>query len=377
MNDHRINQLSGKLLTGEISPAEKQELENWYAQFDTEEHLVYSDLTKQEFADQLYRQISLQTGMQTPPVKRLINYRYIAIAASLLLLLSVPLYRIYINPQQSLHPNNMASHIKPGGNKAMLTLANGKTIDLESAANGILATGQQQIIHKTAAGTIVYDATSQSTDENNYNTLTTPRGGKFSLTLADGTLAVLDAASSIRYPLSFSGGNRTVEITGQVYFEVVHHAKQPFLVKAGGLLIEDLGTHFNINAFPGTNGIETTLEEGSVSVHGLQKTVVLKPGQAALGNIKDNQLSVHTADLEQVLAWKNGYFRFNDEPIESIMQQLSRWYDIEVSYSGKLPEDGFNGTISRSKNLGQVLKMLERTGIIHFKTEGRRITVLP
>lgn len=375
MNEDRINSLSYKLLTGEISAAEKQELEDWYANFDSDEHHVHSELTKQEFKDRLYQEIAAQSGLK--PVRRINYYRSTTIAASLFLLLTAGLYTVYLNKEQ---PQNLyskqISNIKPGGNRAMLTLANGKTIDLEAAPKGILPTGGQQSVNKTAEGNIAYQA-DQTKGDNSFNTLTTPRGGKFSIRLADGTLAILDAESSIRYPLSFNGNKRTVEVRGQVYFEVVHNAKQPFIVKIGGQTIEDLGTHFNVNAYPDGKGIKTTLEEGRVSITNNTRTVFLKPGQAALSNLNQKEIIVSEADLEETLAWKNGYFRFKDEHIENIMSQLSRWYNIDIAYSGKLPDDGFNGTISRSKNLSQVLKMLERTGIVHFKSEGRRITVLP
>jgi len=374
MNDNRINNLSRKLLTGEITAAEKQELEDWYLNFDSEELNVHSALNKEQFADRLYQQISAKAGIT--PVRRINYYRYAA-AASVLLFLTAGLYTFYYNKENTeFLTEKRPAAITPGTDKAILTLANGKKIDLESASKGVIATGDQHLVNKTGDGTIAYDQSAANADNPQYNTLTTPRGGKFSIRLADGTLAILDAASSIRYPSSFGSGKRTVEISGQVYFEVVHNAKKPFIVKTGQQTIEDLGTHFNINAYPGA-AIKTTLEEGLVSITNSKKTVFLQPGQAAFSEVKTNEITVSQADIEETLAWKNGYFRFNDEHIENIMEQLARWYDIEVTYNGKLPADGFNGTISRTKNLSQVLKMLERTGIIHFKTEGRRITVLP
>jgi len=376
MDENRINDLSRKLLTGEITPAERQELEGWYDNFDSTEYEIHSALNKQQFSAQLYQQIITKAGLK--PVRRIHYYRYTAVAASLLLLLTAALYTVYQNKQPSaVLAQKEISAIKPGGDKATLTLANGKTIDLENAARGLLATGDQQSVNKTEDGNITYSNSAQPAKPSAYNTLTTPRGGKYSIRLEDGTLAVLDAESSIRYPSGFGSGKRTVEVKGQVYFEVVHNAKQPFVVKVGQQTIEDLGTHFNINAYPGNDGIKTTLEEGRVSITNNKKTVFLKPGQAAYSTVHNNEITVTDADLEETLAWKNGYFRFNDEQIKSIMAQLGRWYDIDVTYNGKLPADGFNGTISRTKNLPQVLKMLERTGLIHFKIEGRRITVLP
>jgi len=376
MDEKRIDDLSYKLLTGEITPAERQELDDWYNHFDSSEQLVHSEFNQQQFAARLYQQIRTNAGIA--PIKNIPIYRsrYAAVAASILLLLSIAgIYTRYSHQEKS--ENTIAKNvqeIKAGSNRAMLTLANGKTIDLENAAKGLLPTGDQSV-KKTGDGTIAYN--NSADHDGAFNTLSTPKGGKFSIRLPDGTLAILDASSSLRYPSAFKGAQRMVEVSGQVYFEVVHNAKQPFKVKVADQTIEDLGTHFNINAYPGGDGIKTTLEEGLVSISSDRKKVFLKPGQAAFSHTGTNEITVAEADLEEVLAWKNGYFRFNDEQIENIMAQLSRWYDIEVTYSGKLPVDGFNGTISRSKNLSQVLTMLERTGIIHFKIEGRRITVLP
>jgi transmembrane sensor len=377
MNEERINQLSTKLLSGNITPTEWQELDEWYNSFDDTEYLISSSLNKQQFSERVYNQIAHKAGLKA--VKRINYYRYAAAAASLLLFLTAGIYYIlHLNRKgPEIFAGQQLTDIRPGGNKATLTLANGKTIDLESAAKGILPTGGERTVNKKADGYIAYDNADKAGDHSDYNTLTTPRGGKFSIKLADGTLAILDAGSSIRYPSVFNSEKRTVEVTGQVYFEVVHHSKQPFLVKVGRQTIEDLGTHFNINAYPNASGeIKTTLEEGRVSIANNKEQVFLKPGQVALSRA-DNNISVAQADLEEALAWKNGYFRFNDEHIENIMSQISRWYDIEVVYTGKMPADGFNGTISRSKNISQVLKMLERTRVIHFKIEGRRITVLP
>lgn len=373
MNDNRINDLSNRLLKGKITATEKQELDDWYNNFDSEDHLIYSDLSKQAFANRLYQRITDRTGFK--PVKRINYYRYTAIAASLLLCLSAAIYTIHKGKTEIIA--QQISEIKPGGNKATLTLPNGKVIDLKNAPKGLLATGGSQSVHKTAEGAIAYNNSEKADGNTGYNTLSTPRGGQFSIRLADGTLAILDAQSSIRYPSNFKGSKRIVEVSGQVYFEVVHRAKQPFIVKTAAQTIEDLGTHFNINAYPNSATVKTTLEEGRVSITTSNKTIFLKPGQAALSKTGSQEINVTTADLEETLAWKNGYFRFNDERIENIMAQIGRWYNIEVVYSGRLPADGFNGTILRSKNLGQVLHMLERTGIVHFKIEGRRITVLP
>lgn len=375
MDEKRIDYLAHQLLTRKISATEREELDEWYNTFASYELNIYSALKKQQFSDNLYQQITKKIGIT--PRRRVMYYRYVGIAASLLLVLSIIFYRVFTSKQhRQTFANKSLIEIKPGSDRAQLRLADGRTLDLEKAAEGMLPTGDQSV-KKAGKGLITYSDSEKIADGSDYNILSTPKGGKFSIKLSDGTLAILDASSSLRYPSRFTGANRMVEVSGQVYFEVVHNAKQPFIVRAAGQTIRDLGTHFNINAYPQEKGVKTTLEEGAVSVQDGKHTVFLKPGQAAWSNNNTGNITVVEADLEEVLSWKNGYFRFNDERIGNIMLQLSNWYDIEVSYAANLPEDGFNGTISRSKNLTEVLAMLERTGIIHFKIEGRRITVLP
>lgn len=377
MDENRINFLAEKLFNGELDQAEKEELEQWYQHLDSLEYPVYSTLTEKEFADRLYGRIAGDAGLTVRKSRRL--FQYTAAAASLLIAVSIAGY-LFWSPFKKTSPANSttayASTIVPGSNKAVLTLSTGEKIDLTAATKGRQWTDGQSVAEKEADGQLSYrEAAAQGAGKTAYNTLTTPRGGNYTIRLSDGSLAVLDAGSSISYPLMFNAAHRTVTVTGQVYFEVVHRDKQPFYVKAGGHTVKDLGTQFNVYAYPDEPLVKVTLEEGSVSVAGLQQTVLLKPGQVGIGN--GNGIVVKEADLEETLAWKNGYFRFNDEPIQSIMSKISRWYDVDIQYEAAVSSVGFNGVISRSKNIEQVLKMLERTGAVHFKITERRITVLP
>ncbi len=271
-----------------------------------------------------------------------------------------------------------ASDVAPGGNKAVLTLASGAQIILDSAHNGTLAQQGNATVSKTDSGKLSYNILNERPTAVLYNTLTTPRGGQYQLTLPVGTNVGLNAASSIRYPTAFAGKERQVEVTGEVYFEVVKNASKPFKVKVGdGAEVEVLGTSFDVNAYPDEALVKTTLLEGSVKVSANGSGVTLKAGQQA--KIAENgKLSVTSdVDTEEAVAWKNGKFIFSGNDIGSVMRQISRWYDVDVSYQGDFQGDEFVGVISRFKNASEILRMLEQTRSVKFNIEGKKITVSP
>ncbi|PSL25370.1 FecR family protein [Chitinophaga ginsengisoli] len=263
----------------------------------------------------------------------------------------------------------------PGSDKAMLTLADGSVIPLDSAQNGALAQqGNTQITNRN--GALSYNAAGQ-TGEVMYNTVTTPHGGQYQLTLADGSRVWLNAASSIRFPTSFTGRERVVEITGEVYFEVAQQAEMPFRVKANDVQVNVLGTSFNIMAYSDEQAIKTTLVDGAVQLKHGNSTSVLKPGLQATLSAKDDHFVIAAADMEQTLAWKEGKFRFRNTNIRTIMRQLSRWYDIEVSYQGDVSDIDLTGVISRREEAGKLLKALEATQRVQFEVNGNDVTVRP
>jgi ferric-dicitrate binding protein FerR (iron transport regulator) len=198
--------------------------------------------------------------------------------------------------------------------------------------------------------------------------MTTPTGGQYKLTLPDGSKVWLNAASSITYPAAFVGKERTVTIKGEVYFEVAKNENMPFHVKANNITVDVLGTNFNIMAYEDEPAIKTTLITGAIKVNGH----LLKPGQQAV-----NERITDNADIEEVVAWKNGLFEFNQQPIVSIMQQISRWYDVDIQYQGAIKSKTFTGQISRYADITTVLKMMELTGGIHFKVSDRTVTAMP
>jgi len=262
--------------------------------------------------------------------------------------------------------------IAPGTNGAILTLDNGEQIILDSVHDGLIARqGNSNIIKKE-------DGLSYQSNANGnaivYNTITTPRGRQYpNLILADGSKVWLDAGSSIRFPVAFTGSQREVEITGQVWFDVVHNNEMPFKVIAKGVEINDLGTQFNVNAYGDEALLKVTLLQGIVRI----QTSTLTPGQQAQVSSAGQLQLVNNVDLEEIMAWKNGYFNFHNADIKAVMRELSRWYDIDVSFEGNVPDQQFNGEIGRSLSLKEVLDGLAFTNVKFKIEEGRKLIILP
>jgi len=306
------------------------------------------------------------------------------IAASILcLVMATGVYFLVSRTPAPVQPAaQLQNDVPPGGNKAVLTLANGTKITLDNADNGALAQQGNTKIIKLDSGQLAYNVQGQ-TEEVTYNTLATPRGGQYQVTLPDGTRVWLNAASSLYFPTAFSGGERKVALTGEAYFEVAPKANQPFRVSVAlpasdhkAMMVEVLGTHFNINAYPEEKIIHTTLLEGSVKAITGNTKVAIQPGEQASLPVNGNSaFVVSRPNLMEVMAWKNGYFRFKGDNITTIMQQLARWYDITPVYEGNMELKNFSGTISRNENISGVLKMLEATEDITFKVEGKKVIV--
>lgn len=263
--------------------------------------------------------------------------------------------------------------IVPGGNKAVLTLSDGSTILLDSAGKGTLAKQGSVTVVKLSDGKLAYQGSARS-QEVLYNTITTPPGGIYQVTLSDNTKVWLNASSSIRFPTSFTN-DRSVTVTGEVYMEVEAHPLHPFLVKAGNNLVTVLGTSFNINAYHDEPAMQTTLLTGKLKISASQNEVMLSPGLAARVT-EQGDIKTQSVDTNRVIAWKNGWFNFEDASILQIMNQLKRWYNIEVRYEGIIPVQHYSGGIERELPLQEVLDMLRKSNV-HFKMENRVITVLP
>lgn len=268
-------------------------------------------------------------------------------------------------------------HVMPGGNKAVLTLADGSQITLDSTENGAIANqGNVQVI-KLDSGQLAYNALKEGVEgEIRYNTLATPKGGQFRIILPDGSKVWLNAASSLRFPTAFTGKEREVQLTGEAYFEIARNPGLPFKVAVKGMMVQVLGTHFNIMAYDDEKNIQTTLLEGAVKVNKGAQAVQLKPGQQAQLNTTGAMSVSDNVDIEGVVAWKNGYFHFNHESLEGVMRQVSRWYDAEITYEGNVPDREFGGKIARGSDIKDVLKILELSNV-HFRIEGKKIIVTP
>lgn len=301
-----------------------------------------------------------------------------AAAAAILILTAISLF--YLNNHQEQHNlvNIIKNDIAPGKNTATLTLDNGRKIILSAANKGQVASEAGIVISKAADGQIVYTVVQQAADANTrIHTLSTTKGGTYRLRLPDQSEVWLNASSSIKFPASFAAQKvREVELTGEAYFEIAKDKAHPFIVKTNQQEVQVLGTHFNINSYRDNNKTTTTLLEGSLRVvNKAHQGVIIKPGeQSVLSGDKD--IVVAPAAIKNVMAWKNGYFRFNAETIEDIMQKVARWYDIEVIYQGKISNEKFSGNISRNKNISEVLNMLSYSNAVRFKVEGRRVTVM-
>ncbi|MGN6181768.1 MAG: FecR family protein [Mucilaginibacter sp.] len=304
-------------------------------------------------------------------------YRYAA-AAVILLIASVTIFIMRKDGNSRSNTKQTAQVIRPGGNKATLTLSNGKRIVLDEAHNGRIAQQSNVNITKTANNQIVYAATGNGSEQAAYtlqNTISTPNGGQYQLVLPDGTRAILNAATSLTYPAEFHGSERLVQLNGEAYFEVAKNKKMPFRVKAGNQTVEVLGTHFNINAYTDEAFVKTTLLEGSVKVSSGENSTLIVPGEQAITN--DGQVGAivkRIVDVDKETAWKNGLFSFEDEDLKSIMRQVARWYDVKVVYAGNLPDEKFIGEISRTSNLSDVFKILELNHV-HFDVQGKTVTV--
>jgi len=258
--------------------------------------------------------------------------------------------------------------------RATITLANGKRIDLDSAGNGMLATQGGSRVVKLANGQVAYQADPKDAGALLYNTLSNPRGSRVvALTLSDGTRVWLNAASSLSYPTVFEGGERKVAVTGEAYFEVASDPARPFRVTKGSTQIEVLGTHFNVNAYDDEEEIRVTLLEGGVKVSLGSASAVLRRGEQA--RVGTGVLVSKNADLEAVMAWKNGLFAFHDADLPTVMRQLARWYDVRVVYAGATPKMVFNGEIGKILTLDQVLHVLT-TSRVHYTIDKNRILTI-
>ena len=415
MDKGRVSYLLQEYAAGRASKNEVEELFELLRSVDHED--VLHNLIIQEGAnndpgiglpqhkwDEMWMAISTATA--TRRQKRVSPMQWVSIAAAILVIVAAGFYFFSGKRERTVEPvakkHDMQHDVAPGGNKALLTLADGSTIVLDTIQNGMLAQQGNMIVVKLDNGQLQYKSGVKGGKQETvgYNTIATPRGGQYHVVLPDGSRVWLNASSSLRFPASFAANERRVELTGEAYFEIASlpalpqdgdkfrsGKKRPFIVKimtpsADGTEVEVTGTHFNIMAYPNEQSTKTTLLEGGVRVvngepaAGNRPAVVLSPGQQA--EVSNHHISVNKhVNVDQVVAWKNGLFRFKDTDIKELMRQVERWYDVEVEYQTKRSDQVYTGIVARSENLSSVLQMLELTGTVHFRVEGKKIIVLP
>lgn len=306
--------------------------------------------------------------------------RYAAVVVGFLTLATGALVLLRPKKGQQAELANEQPLIQPGADQALLTLADGSTIALSEVENGKIALQSGVQIEKTDDGNIVYRAAANQLATSTFNTIATPRGGQYQVTLPDGSKAWLNAASSLSYPVQFAATERRVKMTGEVYFEVAKQTRKgstervPFFVETSRQTIQVLGTQFNVNAYADEPAVRTTLLEGSVRIQaeGGAGSVLLKPGQEA---VLTDAFRVSSVDADQQVAWKTGDFIFQGESLDRILRQLARWYDVEVSCPQELHGLRFNGMVSRLKPLATVIAIIQSTNKVKITLEGRRLIV--
>lgn len=405
-----IKEIARKFLSGEATEQELSLLHQWYDRWEDDESIVEAgtespDLIESRMLSRLLDQIrqkqSNPAELVALPVRK---WWKLAVAAAVIIALGASLF---IWKQQfsskkdagQLAMNDTSAVIRPGIDKALLVLDNGKELVLDDQATGII-TQQGNTTITNQHGQLSYVGAASQQGNIYYNTVKTGRGNQYQLLLPDGTKVWLNASSSIRFATTFSEQERIVELTGEGYFEVAKDRKRPFKVmlpknigEEATNAVEVLGTNFNIMAYQDEAGIKTTLLEGSVKVgshsstptQGTASSTILKPGQQAImpfvneqsGKLTDNNIRVTQADVDEAVAWKDGYFRFTDAPITAVMRQAARWYDVEVVYNGNVQQEVFSGSIPRTANIMQLIKILELTKTVKIRIEGRKLITSP
>lgn len=359
---NEAEELLEKYKAGTCTQREKMLVEKWF-------HHLNEDQPSELTGPQLLNAKDSFHEVVTPLIKQgqLNLWPRMIAAAAILVFISTGIYFFRDKNDPEAFVKTKEHDVEPGGNKATLTLGNGRTISLTDAGDGELARESGITIVKTAQGQVIYKVNEEAgqSEKLSYNKIETPIGGQYQVNLPDGSIVWLNSASSMRYPVRFTGGERKVEITGEAYFEVSHDASKPFRVVSEKQTVEVLGTSFNVMAYGDEVSTSTTLIKGSVRVIGGDKSQVIKPGQQT--SVNKGNISVKEVDVDEAIAWKNGYFMFKSEDIGSIMRKISRWYNVKIEYQGIDMENVFGGKISRSRKVSEVLKLLESTGSVHFK----------
>ncbi|MBO9672110.1 MAG: FecR domain-containing protein [Sphingobacteriaceae bacterium] len=385
MEKQRYLNLLEKYLAGKSTGKEELLLDEYYkrleAMSDVELSGQQENLLKDSILEKIRSRIDMTENKPKPSQKH--SYRIWYAAASVLIIIAVASFFIHTDKKTDMVsrlPDNVKPEdIRPGSNKAVLTLSNGKQIVLANSGTGVLAKEGTTRITKKENGELVYNFEDKANGQNMqpvYNTITVPRGGQYQLVLADGSKVLLNAASSLTYPARFNGRYRNVELKGEGYFEVAKNTAMPFVVTANDVQVRVLGTHFNISAYADDANITTTLIEGAVSLNKGKLSKLLAPGQQGISAPHNREILVQPANIDQTMGWVKGNFVFKDLNIKEVMKIASRWYDIEVEYRGNVQSKKFGGTTSRFSNITELLDYMKITGGVNYKIEGRRVILM-
>lgn len=377
MNRNQAHALLEKYTQGLATAEEKAWVENWF--LDESEKYKWNEEDNQFLLlkDQIWLETLKKSGLSAKPVQRRFPIwpRFIA-ACVVMMMLAAGIY-FYQHTTAPAINQITRTDVNPGGNKAILTLGNGEKIILNDAAKGEISTQSGISVKKTKDGELIYSVSRgiENTPATTVNTIATPKGGQYTVILADGTKVMLNAASSLTFSTAFNPQVREVELTGEAYFEVAKNKDLPFRIKTHSQTVEVLGTHFNINAYDDEAQIKTTLLEGSVKILTRNGERILSPGQqSSVDKQAEHIVSVQRINTDKVIAWKNGLFSFENDDLKMIMRQISRWYNVKIEYSADLPDSKFFGEISRSNKLSEVCSILERYGV-QFKVSGNVVRV--
>jgi transmembrane sensor len=378
MNREEFIRLSEKYLSGKATSEEQEMLQSFKDKIKLEDDTWDDSMGDQE---QIYQEILGSISYRVAAINRrrkIFSYSW-RIAASIAIILSVGFFW----KTGVFNRKEVASLIKkpviPATDHAYLTLSDGTKILLDTGKNS-LTTEFGIELHKDKDGLLVYNLSGADNSipltESLYHEISTPKGGRYSIVLADSSRVWLNAGSSIRFPLTFTGKQRIVEISGEAYFEVAKNKAKPFIVRANQAEVEVLGTHFNVSAYAEDKFVKTTLLEGSVRFQHKNNSTILTPGHMASAAIDEKSIQTKKADLEEAVSWKNGLFIFRDENITEVMKKFSRWYDVDVDFEGNVRDKEFGGSISRFKDITEILEMMKLAGGINYKIDGRRVTIM-
>ena len=400
MEENRLKLLLQLYIDDKISKEERTELLEYLKNNDTlaiagliDNSMLHLDevslLTAEEsdsvfhriITDNRYSQADKQDTVKRFPIVRWLT----GIAAALIFIVTASIYfvmdRTVKQNTVSERWNAAAKQIHPGAQRAILKLGNGSVVELNHTTGETLVATKHVKAVKTQNGEVVYNTVSSAPGSSNsqpveYNTLITPRGGEYQLILADGTHVWLNSASSLSYPVEFNGNKREVKLNGEAYFEVAKDKTKPFIVSTNNMEVQVLGTHFNISSYNDDTKHVTTLLEGAVQIKKNKQIELLKPGQQAVTSNTSDLIDVSEANIRTAMAWKNGYFIFNDEDLLDVMKKIGRWYDVDVSYQGQIRDKRIGGTFKKSKSIKALLQHLEKISGNHFDIKGRRIIVM-